>query len=418
MAAVLMFALFAGRILAQTGTDLFPRNLGVGDSGEDVRALQKALNGILETRLAAGGPGSLGEETDYFGPLTERSVVRFQERHAGDILAPLGLSRGTGFVGPLTRRKLSAIVGSSGGLLPGPSSASSVRAPKIISISPAVVENGGEITITGEGFMPENTVRTTMGVYERVPSADGKTIKVGLYSETIELLTNPPGLPAGETFDMTQEEIAAVSQGTSTTALSAGFQANFKIPVVVFVENQNGKSGQMEIELRPTGQISTQNPLALWQKIAGRALDVVREFAPSQAYARHRFDWFQWAQGVANGMWQNYLSSGLGSAAGAAGNPAATPRFGGRITMTFTCTCPIPGVSFFIYPAGGLPGPYGLTLSEMVTALKMNYALYPGNNVLGSSYGPSTGTCGIGVLAWCFQFPVARVQVVGTSLTP
>jgi len=45
--------------------------------GEDIRALQKTLNqnGFM---LALTGPGSLGFETDGFGPLTEQAIRRLQ----------------------------------------------------------------------------------------------------------------------------------------------------------------------------------------------------------------------------------------------------------------------------------------------------------------------------------------------------
>jgi peptidoglycan hydrolase-like protein with peptidoglycan-binding domain len=39
--------------------------------------------------LAATGPGSPGNETAYFGPLTEKAVIGFQEANAEAMLHPL-----------------------------------------------------------------------------------------------------------------------------------------------------------------------------------------------------------------------------------------------------------------------------------------------------------------------------------------
>ncbi len=85
---------------------IFPRNLRIGDRGEDVYGLQVILNQSPTTRVAFTGPGSPGQETDYFGALTAAAVKRYQEANATEILFPLGLSLGTGFVGPLTRTHL------------------------------------------------------------------------------------------------------------------------------------------------------------------------------------------------------------------------------------------------------------------------------------------------------------------------
>lgn len=52
-----------------------------GLRGDDVRYLQVILNVDEETRLREEGPGAPGNETDYFGTLTARSVERFKERH-------------------------------------------------------------------------------------------------------------------------------------------------------------------------------------------------------------------------------------------------------------------------------------------------------------------------------------------------
>lgn len=81
---------------------IFTHNLFRGNKEEDVRRLQKYLNsqGFL---LAKFGPGSPGEETNYFGPLTYAALIKFQETYKEEILRPWGLTRGTGFFGITTR---------------------------------------------------------------------------------------------------------------------------------------------------------------------------------------------------------------------------------------------------------------------------------------------------------------------------
>lgn len=82
--------------------NIFPRDLHMGDMGEDVRALQIFLNthGFPLTETGIGSPGA---ESDFFGDLTRGALIRFQEAHATDILAPLGLIKGTGYFGKSTR---------------------------------------------------------------------------------------------------------------------------------------------------------------------------------------------------------------------------------------------------------------------------------------------------------------------------
>jgi len=77
----------------------FKRSLNLGLSGEDVRSLQKFLNGQGFV-VSVSGAGSLDNETVFFGALTKAALIKFQIANGIE---------GIGIMGPLTRAKIEAL---------------------------------------------------------------------------------------------------------------------------------------------------------------------------------------------------------------------------------------------------------------------------------------------------------------------
>jgi len=84
----------------------FENNLYYGMmNNSEVRCLQEFLKNQ--------GPEiyPVGSVTGNFLSLTQAAVIRFQEKYAQDILVPLGLPSGTGYVGSATRAKINQLLG-------------------------------------------------------------------------------------------------------------------------------------------------------------------------------------------------------------------------------------------------------------------------------------------------------------------
>lgn len=83
----------------------FDKNLRIGDSGDEVENIIKVLakEGLLNLDNL---------ETKYsFDEQVASVVSEFQEKYASEVLTPSRLKRGTGYVGPATRKKLNKLYG-------------------------------------------------------------------------------------------------------------------------------------------------------------------------------------------------------------------------------------------------------------------------------------------------------------------
>ena len=84
----------------------FSNNLYFGMmQNPEVRCLQEFLKNQ--------GPEIYPEDliTGNFLSLTQQAIIRFQEKYKNEILMPLGLENGTGFVGQMTRAKINELLG-------------------------------------------------------------------------------------------------------------------------------------------------------------------------------------------------------------------------------------------------------------------------------------------------------------------
>ena len=165
-----------GATLTLTGTSFFTpsayeRNLRVGDQNADVKRLQAFLNSS-GYQLVSQGPGSPGNETTYFGSLTKRAVIRFQEANTLKILSPFGLTKGTGFVGPSTRAFLNKNVrGSSSevislldkGLLPVPPRSAVFSRSLFVGVQHEEVKSLQELFASDTALYPEGLITGYFG---------------------------------------------------------------------------------------------------------------------------------------------------------------------------------------------------------------------------------------------------------------
>ena len=225
----LALLIWAGNAYAAT----FSRTLTIGDVGTDVLELQKLLNMNPATRVALSGPGSVGNETTYFGFLTSRAIAKYQELYRNEILAPLGLLSGTGFVGTATLKHLTTQYKVSNQTASTPSTtgktntelfsaktflknlisgvvtpqavpsmeeqkllfyggAPSAGGPQLISLTPENGPDGTNVTLTGEGFLAKNDIYTGGEPIKGVQSSDGTTLTFTARSFFPPTLKLPP----------------------------------------------------------------------------------------------------------------------------------------------------------------------------------------------------------------------------------
>ena len=102
------------------GSTTFCRDLSLGASGQDVLSLQRFLN-ANGFPITSSGPGSPGNETQYFGAMTQSALAGWQSAN--------GISPASGYFGPKTRVAIEAQVNGS--------ASSSSASPALAPMNPA-----------------------------------------------------------------------------------------------------------------------------------------------------------------------------------------------------------------------------------------------------------------------------------------
>ena len=90
--------------VVSTIKNVFLVNLQLGSVSDDVVLLKTILNSDASTAL------SPKNSTNIYDAATVIAVNKFQMKYASEILAPSGLTSGTGTVGPATRKKLNSMI--------------------------------------------------------------------------------------------------------------------------------------------------------------------------------------------------------------------------------------------------------------------------------------------------------------------
>ena len=114
-------------------------SMKLGVTHSQVVILQKILNQDPYTRVSSTGAGSPGNESDYFGVLTQKAVMKFQSKYAPEVLFPLGVYNPSGIVGPSSMKKLNSLAnrGLAGSVASVPASDIPSTIRSLVPLSPA-----------------------------------------------------------------------------------------------------------------------------------------------------------------------------------------------------------------------------------------------------------------------------------------
>ncbi|MBI4059749.1 peptidoglycan-binding protein, partial [Candidatus Giovannonibacteria bacterium] len=150
------------------GACTFTKDLTVGSTGDDVKCLQKYLNGAGH-QVAASGAGSPGNETTYFGSLTQAAVSKWQ--------AANGVSPSAGYFGSKSRAKYTAVAGTGTGTGTGTDGGTTTPPPTGTGLR---IDTG---THPANSLAPQGAARVPFTVIKLTAGTDGDVSVTGVTVE-------------------------------------------------------------------------------------------------------------------------------------------------------------------------------------------------------------------------------------------
>ena len=210
-ASLVVIGLISSAYVANAATlPAFTHNLKYRSVSSEVKALQQFLN-QHNFFVATKGSGSAGKETTFYGLGTKAALTAFQNANAASVLAPLGLSRGTGIFSTLTRNFVN-------GLLHPPATNTPTTTPKTTfevttdSVSSTHVER---FTISG----------SISGVSGGVILENNHSDQVTVASSTLSAFTFSQTLLDGQVYEVTVKQAPA---GLQCSASAGGSTVDIK----------------------------------------------------------------------------------------------------------------------------------------------------------------------------------------------
>lgn len=241
----------------------FTRNHKQGDQGGEVMWIQQFLNANGVT-VSASGAGSPGNETSYFGPATKAAVIKFQNMYASDILAPVGLSAGTGYWGASSRAKANMMgssctpgtgTGTGTGTTPtGTGVTVSAAAQPANSLAPQGVSrvpfttftltNNSGAAVTVSGIVVERTGLAQDSVFSGVVLVDnGSNTQIG----TSKTFNSNHQAVIGDTFTLNAGETKSLTVAGNMASSLASFAGQVVAVSVVGVNTTSTVAGSLPI---------------------------------------------------------------------------------------------------------------------------------------------------------------------------